>query len=82
VASHASSCRRAADLPRQGSRAPWRYLHDLREDRRQLLEEPIDDGVVQFDASFDITPQGDGLLKEPVQAHRPRSTPTPPTQKN
>lgn len=36
------------ELPRQGSRAPWLVSHDPRQDRRQLLHEPIDDGVLQF----------------------------------
>lgn len=40
--------RTASQLPRQGSRAPWRVTHDLRDDRRQLLEQAIDDGVLRF----------------------------------
>jgi len=35
-------------IPRQGRKAPWRVTHDLRDDRRLLLEEPIDDGILQF----------------------------------
>jgi cation diffusion facilitator CzcD-associated flavoprotein CzcO len=40
---------RGADaLPRQGDRAPWHVRHNIREDRRSLLREPIDDGVLEF----------------------------------
>lgn len=41
----------AGELPRQGDRAPWRVTHDLRDDRRQLLEQPIDDGIMHFEAA-------------------------------
>jgi cation diffusion facilitator CzcD-associated flavoprotein CzcO len=41
---------RARDrLPRQGSRAPWISTHDVAADRRLLLDEPIDDGVLAFE---------------------------------
>ena len=35
-------------LPRQGSAAPWRVTHDYFSDRRLLLDEPVDDGILEF----------------------------------
>jgi cation diffusion facilitator CzcD-associated flavoprotein CzcO len=40
--------RGADDLPRQGDSAPWQVTHDYRQDRRTLLRDPIDDGVLEF----------------------------------
>lgn len=40
--------RGANELPRQGDRAPWVVHHDIRKDRRWLLRDPIDDGVLEF----------------------------------
>ncbi len=41
--------RRAADrLPRQGRELPWKVLNHYRRDRRMLLHEPLEDGVLQF----------------------------------
>jgi cation diffusion facilitator CzcD-associated flavoprotein CzcO len=37
-------------LPRQGSEAPWQVTHDYFSDRRLLLDEPVDDGVLQIGA--------------------------------
>ena len=43
--------RRGGDsLPRQGSGAPWQVTHDYFSDRRILLDEPVDDGVLQIGA--------------------------------
>ncbi len=43
---------RAMDtLPRQGDRLPWKMTMNYETDSRMLLEEPIDDGVLQFDAT-------------------------------
>jgi cation diffusion facilitator CzcD-associated flavoprotein CzcO len=42
--------RGANNLPRQGSQAPWVVTHDYRKDRKALLREPIDDGVLEFHA--------------------------------
>ncbi len=40
---------RGADaLPRQGNTAPWQVRHDYRHDRRLLLKDPIDDGVLEM----------------------------------
>ena len=40
---------RGADgLPRQGSAEPWIVTHDYRRDRKTLLREPIEDGVLEF----------------------------------
>jgi cation diffusion facilitator CzcD-associated flavoprotein CzcO len=36
------------ELPRQGRSAPWRVEHAFENDRPQLLEEAIDDGVLEF----------------------------------
>ena len=38
-------------LPRQGREAPWRVTHHYPTDRRQLLDEPIADGVLGFEAA-------------------------------
>jgi len=40
--------RGADELPRQGDRAPWYVHHNIREDRRWLLRDPVDDGVLEF----------------------------------
>ncbi|HTQ16326.1 NAD(P)/FAD-dependent oxidoreductase [Mycobacterium sp.] len=44
--------KRAKDtMPRQGSKLPWKMLHHYENDRRILLKEPIDDGVLSFSAT-------------------------------
>lgn len=35
-------------LQRQGKELPWRVLHDYNHDKKMLLQDPIDDGVLQF----------------------------------
>ncbi|MDX1756077.1 MAG: NAD(P)/FAD-dependent oxidoreductase [Marinobacter sp.] len=35
-------------LPRQGARLPWRVLNDYGKDRSMLLNDPIDDGYLEF----------------------------------
>lgn len=35
-------------LPRQGSKQPWRVLMHYEKDSKMLLEDPVDDGVLQF----------------------------------
>lgn len=41
--------RRGSDaLPRQGSTPPWQVTHDYFRDRRVLLREPIDDGILEI----------------------------------
>lgn len=42
--------RGADDLPRQGTDAPWVVTHDYRKDRKTLLRDPVDDGVLEFRA--------------------------------
>jgi hypothetical protein len=43
---------RALDrLPKQGSRPPWCFNQSYLQDRKVLLREPIDDGVLQFVAA-------------------------------
>ena len=43
--------RRGSDaLPRQGSTAPWQVTHDYFSDRRMLLDDPIEDGVLEIGA--------------------------------
>ena len=37
------------DLPRQGTRAPWKVLMHYGQDTKMLLEDPIDDGLLQFE---------------------------------
>jgi len=40
---------RALDrLPKQGSRPPWCFNQSYLQDRKVLLHEPIDDGVLEF----------------------------------
>lgn len=42
--------KRAADrLPRQGSKLPWRVTNHYSRDKEMLLEEPIEDGILQFE---------------------------------
>ncbi|MES1929145.1 monooxygenase [Salinisphaera dokdonensis CL-ES53] len=38
-------------LPRQGDKLPWRVLNHYSRDREMLVEQPIEDGVLQFDAA-------------------------------
>jgi monooxygenase len=38
-------------LPRQGSAGPWKLLDRYVDDRRRLLHEPVDDGVLVFSAA-------------------------------
>ncbi len=40
--------RAAGALPRQGSKAPWRVLHDFPQDRRLLCKAPIADDKLHF----------------------------------
>ena len=42
--------RGADDLPRQGTDAPWCVTHDYRQDRKTLLHDPVDDGILEFRA--------------------------------
>jgi monooxygenase len=35
-------------LPRQGSKLPWKVLMHYKKDSKILLEDPVDDGVLQF----------------------------------
>jgi monooxygenase len=37
-------------LPRQGSQGPWKLFDRHADDRRRLLHEPVDDGVLDFGA--------------------------------
>jgi cation diffusion facilitator CzcD-associated flavoprotein CzcO len=39
------------ELPRQGRSSPWRVTNAYEEDRTLLLEDPIDDGVLEFAVS-------------------------------
>ena len=40
---------RAKDtLPRQGSKHPWKVLMHYGKDSKMLLEDPVDDGLLQF----------------------------------
>jgi cation diffusion facilitator CzcD-associated flavoprotein CzcO len=40
--------RAAGELPRQGRGFPWKMVMDYKHDRKVLLEDPIDDGILQF----------------------------------
>jgi cation diffusion facilitator CzcD-associated flavoprotein CzcO len=45
--------RRAADrLPRQGSKLPWRVTNHYSRDKEMLLEEPIEDGILEFEPAL------------------------------
>ncbi len=45
--------RRAADrLPRQGSKLPWRVMNHYSRDKEMLLEEPIEDGILEFEPAL------------------------------
>ena len=46
--------------PRQGSKLPWRVLNHLGRDRKMLRDEPIDDGVLQFNAAPTVSCAGTG----------------------
>ena len=42
---------RAKDtLPRQGSKNPWKVLMHYGQDSKLLLEDPVDDSLLQFEA--------------------------------
>lgn len=40
--------RAQSELPRQGRSGPWKVEHALERDRPMLLDEPIDDGLLEF----------------------------------
>lgn len=40
-------------LPRQGDKAPWRVLHHYSRDHQMLIDQPIEDDVLAFDAPAD-----------------------------
>ena len=46
-------------LPRQGREFPWRSVQDYKHDKKALLSDPIDDGVLSFETAH---------TKEPVPA--------------
>ncbi|MEU0506006.1 NAD(P)/FAD-dependent oxidoreductase [Nocardia sp. NPDC005998] len=37
-------------LPRQGSKPPWKVLMNYEQDSKMLLDDPIDDGLLRFEA--------------------------------
>jgi monooxygenase len=37
-------------MPRQGSKNPWKVLMHYGQDSKMLLDDPVDDGLLQFDA--------------------------------
>ncbi|WP_328412208.1 flavin-containing monooxygenase [Nocardia sp. NBC_00403] len=37
-------------LPRQGSKSPWKLLMNYEQDSKMLLDDPIDDGLLRFEA--------------------------------
>ncbi len=44
-------------LPRQGSKEPWKVLMDYGHDSAMLLNEPIEDGLLQFEAPIGAVDQ-------------------------
>jgi hypothetical protein len=58
---------RARDrLPKQGSRPPWRFNQSYLQDRKVLLREPIDDGVLQFARALEDRPTVRALRAEAI----------------
>jgi len=50
--------RRASHLlPRQGRELPWRVLHHYERDSEMLLNQPIDDGVLEFMPARAVSPK-------------------------
>lgn len=43
-------------LPRQGNEGPWKLFDGFADDRRRLLQDPVDDGVLAFGAGVPISP--------------------------
>jgi monooxygenase len=43
--------RGAALMPRQGREFPWRAVQDYKHDKKVLLSDPIDDGILAFETS-------------------------------
>ena len=37
-------------LPRQGSKNPWKVLMHYGQDSKMLLEDPVEDNLLQFEA--------------------------------
>lgn len=46
--------RARGDMPRQGSKLPWRVLMDYKKDLKMLAEDPVDDGVLWFEETSRI----------------------------
>jgi monooxygenase len=44
-------------LPKQGDRAPWLVHQDYLADRKVLLREPVEDGVIQFAKAEPVAPR-------------------------
>lgn len=38
-----------SNIPRQGRKAPWHVTHNQRVDRRLLVDDPIEDGILSFE---------------------------------
>ena len=58
---------RARDrLPKQGSRPPWRFNQSYLQDRKVLLREPIDDGVLQFARAIEDRPTVRAMRTEAI----------------
>jgi cation diffusion facilitator CzcD-associated flavoprotein CzcO len=58
---------RALDrLPKQGSRPPWCFNQSYLQDRKVLLREPIDDGVLQFVEATEDRPTVLAVRTEPI----------------
>jgi hypothetical protein len=39
-------------MPRQGRKLPWRVLMHYERDRRMLLKDPVDDGLLRFESAL------------------------------
>lgn len=60
--------RAAADLPKQGDDHPWLVNQDYLQDRKVLLREPIEDGVLQFKTASAEKGVADYSKVEPLAA--------------
>jgi cation diffusion facilitator CzcD-associated flavoprotein CzcO len=60
---------RAIDkMPRQGKADPWRITMHYGKDKKMLLKDPVDDGILQFETAPSASSQGSDLLQQATTA--------------
>ncbi|MDO6442228.1 NAD(P)/FAD-dependent oxidoreductase [Marinobacter sp. 2_MG-2023] len=60
---------RAIDkMPRQGKADPWRITMHYGKDKKMLVQDPVDDGILQFETAPSASPQESGLLQQATTA--------------